>query len=62
MSPSISTSILVRVTPRCVALANNPTDTHEPSAARAVSEGLGAESSPSSAGGSPTSIGARSRT
>src|SRR3979411_2010785 len=47
MSPSMATSILLKVTPRVDALASKPTEMHDPSAARAISEGLGAASSPS---------------
>ena len=54
MSDSMSMSILVRVTPRCWAMAWMPTEMQAARAAWATSVGLAAESSPSSLTGSPT--------
>ena len=60
-SPSSASSSLRTVQPRCTALACRPTARHEPSAASEASEGLGAVSSPSRAGGSSTMWGGRLR-
>jgi len=61
MSPSSSSSMRLNVMPRSMALAWMPTEMHEPSAASAASDGLGAVSSPSSAGGSSTMCAGRLR-